>query len=145
MARPLSDTETADLLASDTVARLATIDASGYPDVTPLWFLWADGAFHLASDAGRPHLTRIRANPRVGLVIDVEAGQRPDGQRPNKQIRAVGNATLAPDTGAIWTRRIWDKYIDGPTARNALDERLGDRQRVLIRVAPIRMIAVASV
>jgi hypothetical protein len=34
---------------------------------------------------------------------------------PNKQIRAVGNATLAPDTGAIWTRRIWDKYIDGPT------------------------------
>ena len=37
MTRPLSDEETADLLASDTVARLATIDASGYPHVTPLW------------------------------------------------------------------------------------------------------------
>jgi hypothetical protein len=145
MTRPLSDEEITGLLASDTVARLATIDASGYPHVTPLWFLWADDAFHLASDAGRPHLARLQANPRAGLVIDVEAGQHPDGQRPNKQIRAVGNATLSPDTGAAWTRRIWDKYINGPTARNALDERLGDRQRVLIRIAPIRITAVASV
>lgn len=145
MTRPLNDEETADLLASDTVARLATIDASGYPHVTPLWFLWADGVFHLASDAGRPHLARLRANPRAGLVIDVEAAQRPDGQRPNKQVRAVGNATLTPDTGAAWTRRIWDKYINGPAARNALNEHLGDRQRVLITITPVRMTAIASV
>ena len=145
MTRPLNDEEIAGLLASDTVARLATIDASGYPHVTPLWFLWADGAFHLASDAGRPHLARLRANPRAGLVIDVEAAQRPDGQRPNKQVRAVGNATVTPDTGAAWTRRIWDKYISGPEARRALDDRLGDRQRVLITIAPIHITAVASV
>jgi hypothetical protein len=100
-------------------------------------FLREDGAFHLASDAGRPHLARLQANPRAGLVIDIEAGQRPDGQRPNKQIRAVSDATLTPDTGAAWTRRIWDKYINGPTARNALDERLGDRQRMLIRISPL--------
>ena len=142
--RPLTDQETADLLASDTVARLATIDVGGYPHVTPLWFLWADGAFHLASDAGRPHLARLRANPRAGLVIDVETAQRPDGQRPNKQVRAVGDATLTPDTGAAWTRRIWDKYINGPEARNALDERLGDRQRILIRITPVLITAVAS-
>lgn len=145
MTRPLSDEETADLLASDTVARLATIDASGYPHVTPLWFLWEDGAFHLASDAGRPHLARLQANPRAGLVIDVEAGQRPDGQRPNKQIRAMGNAILSPDTTAAWTRRIWNKYIDGPPAKNAAEERLGDRQRVLITIIPVRIIAIASV
>jgi len=44
-----------------------------------------------------------------------------------------------------WTRRIWDKYIDGPAARNATEARLGDRQRVLIRITPIHIIAVASV
>jgi nitroimidazol reductase NimA-like FMN-containing flavoprotein (pyridoxamine 5'-phosphate oxidase superfamily) len=145
MTRPLSDAETADLLAGDTVARLATVDASGYPHVTPLWFLWADGAFHLASDAGRPHLARLRANPRAGLVIDVEAAQRPDGQRPNRQVRAVGDATLAPDTGAVWTHRIWDKYVTDSAARNALDERLDTRQRVLITITPILITAVASV
>lgn len=57
----------------------------------------------------------------------------------------MGDATLTPDTGAAWTRRIWDKYINGPAARNALDERLGDRQRVLLRITPIHITAVASV
>jgi hypothetical protein len=145
MPRRLNDEETADLLARDTVARLATIDASGYPHVTPLWFIWADGAFYLTSDSGRPHLARLRDNPRTGLVIDVEVEERPDGQRPNKQIRAVGDAMLSPGTGAAWTRRIWDKYIDGPAARNAAETRLGDRQRALIKIAPTRIIAVASV
>jgi hypothetical protein len=145
MTRPLTEDEAATLLASDTVARLATIDASGYPHVTPLWFLWADGAFHLASDAGRPHLSRLRANPRAGLVIDVEAAQRPDGQRPNSQVRAIGDAMLAPDTGAVWTRRIWNKYVTGSAARSTLDDRLGDRQRVLITITPVLISAVASV
>ena len=57
----------------------------------------------------------------------------------------MGDATLTPDTGAAWTRRIWDKYINGPAARNAPNERLGDRQRVLITITPVRMTAIASV
>jgi PPOX class probable F420-dependent enzyme len=145
MPRPLNNEETADLLASDTVARLATIDADGYPHVTPLWFLWADGAFRFTSDSGRPHLRRMRVNPRVGLVIDVEAEQRPDGQRPNKQLRATGDATLSPDTEAVWTRRIWAKYITGSAAMRAAEAGLGNRQRVLIRIVPRRIVAVASV
>jgi PPOX class probable F420-dependent enzyme len=145
MPRPLNNEETADLLTSDTVARLATIDADGYPHVTPLWFLWADGAFHFTSDSGRPHLRRMRVNPRVGLVIDVEAEQRPDGQRPNKQLRATGDATLSPDTEAVWTRRIWARYITGSAAMRAAEAGLGNRQRVLIRIVPRRIVAVASV
>jgi hypothetical protein len=85
MTRSLSDEETADLLASDTVARLATIDASGYPHVTPLWFLWAEGAFHLASDAGRPHLARLHANPRVGSAPN-----------PRRSPRRAGDQSPAP-------------------------------------------------
>lgn len=145
MPRPLNDEEVSNLLASDTVAHLATMDASGYPHVTPLWFLWSDGAFHFTSDASRPHLARMQANQRAGLVIDLEAEQRPDGQRPNKQFRAVGDAILSPDTGAAWTRRIWDKYIVGPEARNAASAGIGDRERVLIRIVPRSIVAVASV
>lgn len=57
----------------------------------------------------------------------------------------VGDAMLAPDTGAAWTRRIWDKYVTGPAARSALDDQLGDRQRVLITITPVLITAVASV
>lgn len=145
MPRALNDEEITDLLSSDIVARLATIDANGYPHVTLLWFLWAAGAFHFASDFGRPHLARLQANPQAGLVIDVEAGQRSDGQRPNKQLRVTGDATLSPDTEAVWTRRIWAKYITGPTAMSTAEASLGDRQRVLITLVPRDMVAVASV
>jgi nitroimidazol reductase NimA-like FMN-containing flavoprotein (pyridoxamine 5'-phosphate oxidase superfamily) len=79
MTRPLTEDEAATLLASDTVARLATIDASGYAHVTPLWFLWADGAFHLPATPDGPTWQAPR-HPEAGLVIDVVAAQRPDRQ-----------------------------------------------------------------
>lgn len=144
MPRPLTDDETATLLASDTVARLATIDSSGYPHVTPLWFLWADNVFYLASDAGRPHLARLDAQPRTGLVIDTEAGERADGQRPNQQVRVTGDASLSPDPDGQWTKRIWSKYLPGRTACES-DAHLRNRHRVLITVTPRQIITLASV
>jgi hypothetical protein len=116
VVRPLSGEEISGLLARDVVARVATIDSGGYPHVTPLWFVWADGAFHFASDAGRPHLGRLRGNRRAGLVIDVETEQRADGERPNMQVRAVGDAVLSPDAGGAWSMRIWDKYTGDSAA-----------------------------
>jgi hypothetical protein len=73
-----------------------------------------------------------------------EADQRPDGERPSKHLRAVGDATLSPDAEAAWTRRIWDKHINGPTARTRAALRLRERQRVLIRIVPSHIITVAS-
>ncbi|WP_433732377.1 pyridoxamine 5'-phosphate oxidase family protein [Nocardia sp. CA-129566] len=136
--RTLRPAEIAGLLASDIVAHLATIDAAGYPHVTPIWFLWDQHAFRLTSWAGRPHLRRIRANPRVGLVIDREVGRRADGQRPNRQVRIIGDAELTIDPDGVWTQRIWEKY-----GGSALDQR--DRVRVLITITPDLFVAIASV
>ncbi|MGW4773044.1 pyridoxamine 5'-phosphate oxidase family protein [Nocardia sp. NPDC004278] len=134
--RPLRPAEIAGLLASDIVAHLATIDAAGYPHVTPIWFLWDRHAFRLTSWAGRPHLRRIRTNPRVGLVIDREVGARADGQRPNRQVRIIGDAELTIDPDGVWTQRIWEKY------GGSLDQQ--DRARVLITITPDQFVAIAS-
>jgi PPOX class probable F420-dependent enzyme len=138
--RRLDDTEVAELLDSDAVARLATIDADGYPHVTPIWFLWADGLMRLTSYADRPHLDRIRGNPRVGLVVDTEAAQRPDGERPNRQVRITGDATVAVDTGGEWTRRIRRKYLG---AADEASRTTGERAVITLRPKAFR--AVASV
>ena len=138
--RRLDDTEVAELLDSDAVARLATIDADGYPHVTPIWFLWADGLIRLTSYADRPHLDRIRANRRVGLVVDAEAAQRPDGERPNRHVRIIGDAAVAVDTGGEWTRRIRRKYLDAAAAARSTTS-----ERVVITVRPRQFRAVASV
>ncbi|WP_433200496.1 pyridoxamine 5'-phosphate oxidase family protein [Nocardia sp. CA-107356] len=137
--RTLRPAEIAGLLASDIVAHLATIDAAGYPHVTPIWFLWDQHAFRLTSWAGRPHLRRIRANPRVGLVIDREIGRHADGQRPNRQVRIIGDAELTIDPDGVWTQRIREKYGSGSAPDRP------DRARVLITITPDRFVAIASV
>lgn len=91
------------VLQSDVPAHLATVDRFGFPHVTPLWFIWAERAFYLTSIPDRPHLRRLTANPRAGLCVDVEEPERSDGQRPNRQVRAIGTAELFPDPDGHWT------------------------------------------
>ncbi len=143
--RALTGEEIEALLALDVPARLATIDALGFPHVTPLWFVWAQGAFHLTSYSDRPHLRRLERNPHAGLVIDVERPDRGDGERPNRQVRAVGVAELFADANWEWTQRIDDKYEhgDGAAARSA--RRRAGGERTVIRLRPDRLVAVASV
>lgn len=65
----------------------------------------------MTSIADRPHLRRVEDNPRVGIGVDVEDPECPDGQRPNRQVRATGVAELLADDAAIWTTRITEKYL----------------------------------
>lgn len=132
------------LLSAAVPARLATIDRDGFPHVTPLWFIWADGAFYLTSISDRPHLRRLAGNPRAGICVDVEEPERDDGQHPNRQVRAIGIAELSPDRDGIWTARVTDKYVRGPAAAAMRASRVAD-QRVVIRLRPDRLVAVASV
>ncbi|MGW5106724.1 pyridoxamine 5'-phosphate oxidase family protein [Nocardia sp. NPDC004123] len=142
--RSLESPEVGELLSLNVVAHLATVDAEGYPHVTPIWFLWSDGVFVLTSYSGRPHLGRIMRNPKVGLVIDVEGALRTDGERPNRQVRVIGDAKVSNDSNAFWTHRIRAKYIDVSTAPGAVGW-VPDRQRMLITITPRKITAVASV
>jgi nitroimidazol reductase NimA-like FMN-containing flavoprotein (pyridoxamine 5'-phosphate oxidase superfamily) len=97
--RPLQAGEIEQLLTRDVTAHLATLDSDGFPHVTPLWFVWAEGAFYMTSITDRPHLHRLQRDPRAGVCVDVE--DPADGQRPNRQVRAVGTAELFADVGAV--------------------------------------------
>jgi hypothetical protein len=142
--RPLDREEIEALLALDVPARLATLDRDGFPHVTPLWFLWIDGAFYMTSIADRPHLRRLAANSRAGVLVDTEDSERGDGQRPNRQVRAIGEGELFPDTGGQWTAQITEKYIHGPGAAASIALRAAD-ERMVVRLRAARIVAVASV
>jgi hypothetical protein len=145
MPRPLTPAEIHQLLHGDRVARLPAIDAAGYPHLTPLWLLWEHEVFHLASDTRRPHLARIGASPRVGLVIDTQDPERGDGERPIRQVRMVGNAELHHDADGAWSRRIWAKYASAQPDPATLTRRLHDGDRTHILIRPQNLIAVASI
>lgn len=142
--RALHPVELAALLALDVPAHLATLDRAGFPHVTPVWFVWQEDAFFMTSISDRPHLRRLSHNPRAGVGVDVEDPERADGQRPNRQVRAIGEATLFRDRGGEWTRRITAKYVRGASAERRIAARVGD-ERIAIRLRPARLIALASV
>lgn len=142
--RALTRYEIDALLARDVPARLGTIDANGFPHVTPLWFIWEDGAFYMTSLTDRPHLRRLERNPKAAVCVDVEEPEREDGERPNRQVRGTGEADLLPDADGFWTRVITEKYIGGPARAARSAARTAD-PRTVIRLRPVRLIAVASI
>ncbi len=67
---PLSSAAIESLLQLDVPAHLATIDPSGYPRITPIWFLWKDGAFYMTSFASKPHVRNLQLNPKATVRND---------------------------------------------------------------------------
>lgn len=137
-SRVLRPDEVESLLGRDVPARLATLDADGYPRVVPIWFLWSDGAFHMTSVLERIHVADIRRTPRAAICIDLEDRET----RRNVQTRGRGIAELLPDH-AEWTRRTTRKYVSGPDAESEADRRAA-MLRVHIRLRPERLLAIGT-
>jgi nitroimidazol reductase NimA-like FMN-containing flavoprotein (pyridoxamine 5'-phosphate oxidase superfamily) len=111
--RTLSQQEIAHLLNLAIPAHLATLDAAGFPRITPLWFFWEDGIFYMSSGEERRHVHDLARDPRAGLCIAVEEGQTQAGSRPYRQIIVRGYAHMQPDTDEIWAHKLILKYITG--------------------------------
>ena len=139
----MSAEECEALLAEDVPANLATLDGDGFPHVTPIWFIWRDGAFLMSSVADKPHLRRLAVDSRAGLNVHVEGPEDSNGERLNRQVRVIGDAELEPDLGGAITRLITLRYLKGPGAV-AQAARRAAMSRVVIRFRPTSWIAVSS-
>jgi len=128
--RRLSDTEIDELLALDVPARLATLDAAGYPHVTPLWFVWSGGAFYMTSISDRPHLRRIE-------VVRHEAAGRVDAplhvDRCQIEIRVDLELNDDRSNAFLSARRHLVEVVD---AVELVFDRLNDQALHLIRRGP---------
>lgn len=58
-----------DLITRPIVASLGTTMADGTPQVTPVWFSYADNLFYVNAAAGRIKDRNIKARPYVALMI----------------------------------------------------------------------------
>jgi PPOX class probable F420-dependent enzyme len=139
--RRLTDSEHAELLAAIVPCHLATIDRDGFPRITPLWFVWDDGAFWMTSLEDRQHVADIRRSPNAAVCVDTERDPHHGKPgRPNRQITARGRATVAPDAHGAWTRKITMKYVPGQTGRDHAEFR-ASMPRILICVRPVMLTA----
>ncbi|GAA1189312.1 hypothetical protein GCM10009654_53560 [Streptomyces hebeiensis] len=90
-------------LSAPLTARIAT----NGPTVRPVWFLWEEGAFWILTGPWAGLHDRVRADPRVSLVVDV--CDLPTGHV--RQVIARGSAELVP--------------FDAPRGRRKLARYLG--------------------
>ena len=112
--RKLTPQETAHLLNLAIPAHLATLDPTGFPRITPIWFLWQEGIFYMSSGQERRHIHDLARDPRAELSIAIEEGQTEAGSRPYRQIIVRGYAQVQPDTDERWACKLILKYITGP-------------------------------
>ncbi len=116
------------------LCRIATVDAEGAPHVTPVWFIYEDGAIYITPRAASEWLDHIRHDPRVALTID-------DQHHPYRKvvIQGIAEVVRQPGDDAAWRdlyRRIATRYVPPDAADRYIQETI-DQPRALIRV-PLR-------
>jgi hypothetical protein len=79
--RRLGPDEVEQLLARDVPAHPATLDAEGFPHITPLWFVWTDGSFHMTSIAGATWTTHITEKYLRGPGVSQQVRARGGDER----------------------------------------------------------------
>jgi hypothetical protein len=65
----LTDAERDEFLAAQRTCRLATIGSQG-PHVSPVWFVWMDGAIWIHSLNRSQRWTDLERDPHVAVVVD---------------------------------------------------------------------------
>jgi PPOX class probable F420-dependent enzyme len=111
-------------------ATLATIDDTGLPQLTVVWFLHEDGAVRFSLNTARAKTANLQARPECSvLLLDLANAYR--------YLEVRGRARVEPDGDYAFADRLGRKY--------GADLRQIDRQgetRVVVTVEPAKVHAV---
>lgn len=118
-----------DLLQKKAFANVATVNADGTPQVTPVWVDFDGTHIRINSAKGRVKDKNLRRNPAVALSI-----QDPDN--PYRYLQVRGRVTDVSESGA-------DTHIDSLAKKYLGQDRYPYRKagevRVIYRIAPDRV------
>jgi PPOX class probable F420-dependent enzyme len=113
-------------------ATIATVGASGRPQLTTTYFLAsADGTVQLSVNATRQKLKNMIANPKVALHIQ-------DTAEYVRYLELRGDATVEPDDDYVFADRLGAKY-GGVDLRN-MDRPGESRAVVTIKLTRVRAV-----
>jgi PPOX class probable F420-dependent enzyme len=127
---PLTHEELHQLLAEKRLARLATIDEEGWPQVTPVWFEYRNGVVEVVSEKKSFKVRNMLRNNRVALVVDEDSP-------PNRSVMMKGLADVMEKGvgGAILRQAV--KYLGDEDGRVYADS-LHSQDFVLVRIRPVK-------
>jgi PPOX class probable F420-dependent enzyme len=110
-------------------ANLATINADGTPQVTPVWFDWDGGSIRINTAKGRVKDKNLRRMPAVALSIM-------DPDNPYRYVQVKGRVAAVSESGA-------DAHIDALSRKYLGQDRYPYRKpgeaRVTFTITPDRV------
>src|SRR3977135_1172477 len=115
----------ADLLTKPAFANLATLNADGSPQVTPMWVDF-DGTHILVNTArGRVKAKNFERSPRVALSIS-------DPQNPYRYVGIQGRVVEMTETGGdAHIDKMAKKYL----GKDSYPYRTPEEKRVIVKIA----------
>ena len=110
-------------------ANLATVNADGTPQVTPVWFDWDGSRLRINTAKGRVKDKNLRRIPAVALAIV-------DPDNPYRYIQVKGRVANVTESGA-------DAHIDALSKKYTGQDRYAKRTpgevRVIFTITPDRV------
>ncbi|MGH8246548.1 MAG: pyridoxamine 5'-phosphate oxidase family protein [Gammaproteobacteria bacterium] len=119
-------------LAESNVGVLATVDRRGLAHAAPIWYLYEDGVFLMATGRGSQKHRNIETHQDVTLVIDRRS-------LPYFAVMAPGKAEIGPPLSPEDRRRIASRYLNEEQTNRYL-ERMARQESVSIRLKPRKLI-----
>ena len=119
-----------DFLKGVHFAKLATLNKSGSPQVTPVWYMYDDGKLIINTTADRVKYRNILRDQRVALLVDEEY----------KYVTISGRARVAEERDAhkdIETLAIM--YTGEERGKKSAREIFSKQERVSIEIIPRRV------
>ncbi|NBU63139.1 MAG: PPOX class F420-dependent oxidoreductase [Chloroflexia bacterium] len=106
-----------DLIDRAIVASLATTMNDGTPQVTPVWFSFADGLFYVNAATGRIKDRNMRARPYVALmIVDTASAYR------YIAVRGPVIDFSGPEIGRAHINELSFRYMGRPIYQGPADE-----------------------
>jgi PPOX class probable F420-dependent enzyme len=99
----MTDSEIEQLLGAPHMGVLATVDAKGRPEGTPIWFDWDGEHVRILAHHASRKAKNIRQNPNVSLTVDTR-------QPPYRGVVLRGTALLSGPDPAL-RRRLAVRYL----------------------------------
>jgi PPOX class probable F420-dependent enzyme len=129
--------EQADAFLRETrIAKLASLNADGSPNVVPVWFEWDGATAALFTSRGSAKVRRLARDDRAALSVEEGVGV------PEAWVTVEGRAVVEDDAAATWAliERLTARYYDPEkAARTLLEWRQAMDIWITIRITPSRI------
>jgi len=131
--KKMTQSEIQEFLMKPNLARVGTLNPDGSPHVTPIWFLYADGAVTFSVGKSTQKARNLSRDSQVCLCID-------EREHPNRTVILNGYVISTGDTSKEYRLRISVHYLGEERGREYAQE-MEDFPSIAYRVEPTKIIS----